>query len=186
MTEFEFDQQSETDAEGNPFDPEIHSPGPHGRGVLTKKGLWRKKMGRSATGGQVGPTPAMPHRKVSTKTVDYRPGLYGIAQLGAAALMAVLPLDAAAVTDHAPPIVEALQATSEIQPGLASLLDKILSLGPHALLASAMVPFVIQILHNHDVISEGMAVGLGAKSKRDLMSELGISNHRVEHEYQQA
>lgn len=184
MTEFEFDQQTETDTEGNPFDPEIHSPGPHGRGVLTKKGLWRKKMGRAA--GNVGPTPSMPHRKVAPKTVDYRPGLYGIAQLGAAALMTVSPLDAAAVTTHCPPIIEAIQATSEVTPGLAALLEKILSFGPYGLLVSATLPLVIQILHNHDVIAEGIATGLGAKSKRELMTELGISNHRVEHEYQQA
>jgi len=175
----ELDFQPDLDAEGNAFDPEIHSPGPHGTGVLTKKGLWRKKMGRAAHGGgQVGPTPAMPHRKVSSKGVDYRPGLYGIAQLSAAALVAFSPLDAAAITTHSPPLIEAIQVTAENEPGFASLLDKILSFGPWGLLVSASLPLIVQILHNHEVIPANIATTVGAKSREALLVELGLGERR--------
>jgi hypothetical protein len=71
---------------------------------------------------------AKPGYKAKTKT-DYRPGFLGLAQMGAFVASFFSPLDAVAVTDHAPNIAEAVQVTADNDPKFAAAMDRILSSG---------------------------------------------------------
>jgi hypothetical protein len=111
--------------------------------------------------------------KSKTKT-DYRPGFLGLAQLGAFAASFISPLDAVAVTDHAPRIAEAVQVTADNDPKFAAAMDRILSAGPYAALISATVPMVIQMMHNHmpDRIPGEVVKGMGGRSREEVTQEL--------------
>jgi hypothetical protein len=112
--------------------------------------------------------------KAKTKT-DYRPGFLGLAQMGAFVASFFSPLDAVAVTDHAPNIAEAVQVTADNDPKFAAAMDRILSTGPYAALIAAAVPMVVQILHNHDKVPGEIVKGMGGRTKdevtRDLMTQ---------------
>lgn len=109
--------------------------------------------------------------KSKTKT-DYRPGFLGMAQMGAFVASFFSPLDAIAVTDHAPSIAEAVQVTADNDPKFATAMDRILSVGPYAALISATVPMVMQILHNHDVVPAEIVKGMGGRSKQEVIDSL--------------
>lgn len=154
------------------FDPTVHQVGPDGGPVLSERtGKMLRQRGPKAAPG--GPASA-PRASSKARGTDYRPGLLGIAQLVCAPLMVVAPADAAAVAHHAPNIVEALQSTSEVSPGLAGLLDRILTVGPWALVVSATLPLLVQLAANHKVIPVGMAVSMGAEDPDAILRTLGI------------
>lgn len=109
--------------------------------------------------------------KSKTKT-DYRPGFLGLAQMGAFVASFFSPLDAVAVTDHAPRIADAVQVTADNDPKFAAAMDRILSAGPYAALISAAVPMVVQILGNHDKVPGEIVKGMGGRTKDEVMADL--------------
>lgn len=141
-------------------DPEA----PYGR---FKNGKPRKNPPK----GVSGPKAKAGNYKAKTKT-DYRPGFLGIAQLGAFVASFVSPLDAVAVTDHAPRIAEAVQVTADNDPKFAAAMDKLLSAGPYAALISATVPMVVQMLGNHGKVPPEVVKGMGGRSRDEVIAEL--------------
>jgi hypothetical protein len=160
------------------FDPAVHQVGDDGGPVLGKTGKMLRRRGPAKGNGNGGPAPL----KVSggkARGTDYRPGLLGITQLIAAPLMIVAPEDAWALTQHAPNIVEALQVTSEVSPGLAGLLDRILSVGPWGLVITASLPLLVQVAANHRLIPGMVADALGAEDPAKIRAALGLATARA-------
>jgi hypothetical protein len=125
-------------------------------------------------------TAAPPKRREPKKSgrpavPDYRPGILGITQVIAAPLMVaglkspVLAADAAAITLHAEPLADALQATAEQVPQFAAALDKVLTVGPYGALLAAVLPLAVQVMANHRVIPEPAAHAMGAMTPDELM-----------------
>lgn len=137
---------------------------PYGR---FKNGKPRKNPPKSA-----GSAPGVKRQyKAKTKT-DYRPGFLGLAQMGSFVASFFSPLDAVAVTDHAPRIAEAVQVTADNDPKFAAAMDRILSAGPYAALISACVPMVVQILGNHDKVPGEIVKGMGGRTKQEVLADL--------------
>lgn len=137
---------------------------PYGR---FKNGKPRKNPPKGVAGPR-----AKSSYKSKTKT-DYRPGFLGLAQLGAFAASFFSPLDAVAVTDHAPRIADAVQITADNDPKFAAAMDRILSAGPYAALISACVPLVVQIAHNHsNAVPAEMVKSMGGRSRDEVLQEL--------------
>jgi len=109
------------------------------------------------------------------KGPDYRPGIKGIMQVVAAPLMMAgmknpaFAADAAAITVHADPIADAMQASAEAEPRFAAVLDRILTVGPYGALLAATMPLAAQILANHRVIPPAAAEAMGAMAPDALM-----------------
>lgn len=114
---------------------------------------------------------ARPAYKSKSKT-DYRPGFMGLAQMGAFVASFFSPLDAVAVTDHAPRIADAVQVTADNDPKFAAAMDRVLSAGPYAALISASVPMVLQILHNHDRVPGEVVKAMGCRTKEEVTADL--------------
>ena len=167
-------------AHGIPFDPERHVVGEDGRPVKTTNGYFKvrpgapKQAGRT-TGRPPGRPPGVPNAPKGRREPDYRGGILGIMQLAAAPLAFTYPADAAAVITHAPPIADALHALALERPEVARVLDTVLAVGPYGAVIAAVLPLVVQLLHNHGVISVPMAVSLGATPKDEILAALGQS-----------
>lgn len=120
-----------------------------------------------------GPSAPKASREYKSKTkTDYRPGIMGLAQMGAFVASFFSPLDAVAVTDHAPNIANAVQVTADNDPKFAAAMDRILAAGPYAALISATVPMVMQILHNHDKVPGEVVKATGGRTKAEVTQEL--------------
>lgn len=141
-------------------DPEA----PYGR---FKNGRPRKNPPK----GVSAPKPKGAAYKSKSKT-DYRPGFLGLAQLGSFVANFFSPLDAVAITDHAPNIAEAVQVTADNDPKFAAVMDRILSTGPYAALLGATVPMVVQMLHNHDKVHGDIVKGMGGRTKEEVIQSL--------------
>lgn len=157
------------DRRGEPFSPGTHMVNDDGTPRLTKDGFAMRIRGPAA-----GSAPKSPASTRKTPGTDYRPGLNGLFQMAAAGLMLASPVDAVAVMDHSPPIVEALQTTAEAVPAFADALDKILTMGPYGMLIAAILPLAAQVAHNHGWLPEGTAVALGAAPLRTVKARLKV------------
>lgn len=114
-------------------------------------------------------------RQASSKAkgkTDYRPGLQGFAQIGAFITSFFSPLNAVAIQDHAPNIVEGAQTVADDNPAFAAKLDKVLAAGPWAALISPCVPLVVQILHNADRIPGSVVKQMGGRTKEEVIASL--------------
>lgn len=157
-----------TDRYGNTFDDTQHETGPDGSPRLTADGFLYRKVGRRRREPDLtapAPRKAAPASRAKDTGTDYRPGLMGIAQLTAGVLSMVSPLDAQVMVDHGPGIVEALNETAKTNPGLASLLDKIVSMGPWGLVIAAVVPAAAQVAVNHGWLPSEIAPALGIRTR---------------------
>lgn len=162
------------------FDPDRHVVGDDGRPVKTTNGYFKvipgaPKQAYRNTGRPVGRPPGVPNGgpKSARREPDYRGGILGIMQLAAAPLAFTYPADAAAVITHAPPIADALHALALERPEVARVLDTVLAVGPYGAVIAAVLPLVVQLLHNHGVLSTPMAVSLGATPKDEILAMLG-------------
>lgn len=134
----------------------------------------RFKNGKPRKNPQKGvsaPRPRPAGSKAKGKT-DYRPGLQGMAQIASFVTSFFSPLDAVAIQDHAPNIIEGAQVTADNDPSFAAKLDKVLSVGPWAALISPCVPLVIQILHNHDRVPGSAVKQMGGRTKEEVIAAL--------------
>lgn len=151
------------------FDPEVHAANPDGSPKLKADGTFARRRGPRKGAA---PSPTRRATKASPKQPDYRPGLNNMFQMVAIPLSFKAPLDALAVTHHAPPIAEALNDLAHEQPQVAAVLDRVLAVGPYTALFAAVTPLVLQILHNHDVLPEQVAAPMGVTPKRQIEAEL--------------
>lgn len=118
------------------------------------------------------PSPRKTRQYKSKSKTDYRPGFLGIAQMGAFVASFFSPLDAVAVTDHAPNIAEAVQVTADNDPKFAAAMDRILSAGPYAALISACVPLAMQVLHNHGHVPGEVVKTMGGRTRDEVTESL--------------
>jgi hypothetical protein len=173
--------ETETDIpEG--FDPELHMVDEEGKPRVTNAGKPMKKRGPrkgTAPSPRRATAPRASTRKPASGT-DYRPGILGLFQLAAVPLAFKAPADAAAVTHHAPPIADALNDLARERPEVAAVLEKVLSAGPYGALLAAVVPLGVQLLHNHDLMPESVATGLGATPKRVILESLRVEAEGAE------
>lgn len=115
-------------------------------------------------------------KKSSGASVDYRPGIIGLAQIPAFVLAIigkrkpVFTLDAATITLHAPQLAEALNSTAQQEQWLADALDKILAVGPYGALLGAGVPLAMQFAVNHGRMEAN--ADFGVYNAEDLMAIL--------------
>lgn len=155
------------------FDPEIHQSDAGGNPVLTQKGEYARRRGpRKGTATSPNRRTASAPKKGQT---DYRPGINGMFQMATMPLAFKAPADAAAVLVHGPNISEALNELAKERPEVATVLERLLSVGPYGLLLSATIPLIVQILHNHNIIPEQVAVGVGAMPREVLLAQVGLS-----------
>lgn len=136
----------------------------------TSERLTGRKMGGARAAGKPQPRPK--------GQPDYRPGLNGLVQLASMPLVMVgmakpvFLADAAAITQHGPPIVEAVNDLAHEDPRLAAVLDRVLSMGPYGALIAAVLPLGAQVLANHKLIPAGVARALGATDPDALITNL--------------
>lgn len=96
---------------------------------------------------------------LSGKSRDRADGLRGwmqIAQL--ACITRGWNADAGAIGTHGPKLAEEVARTAENAEPLGKVLDFLAMSGPYAALMGAALPFVAQILMNHKIIPEAMAI----------------------------
>lgn len=169
-----------TEAPEAPQPPPVREPvditAPYGR---FKNGTPRKAPVGSSKRTAKAPSAA----KRPTSITDYRPGLLGLAQLGAMALSFKAPADAAAITYHAPPIAEALNDLAAERPEVAAVLDKILAAGPYGALIAAVLPLGLQLAHNHGLLGDGAIVQAGGMPKAEILRQLREQAGRQEDEH---
>lgn len=106
--------------------------------------------------------------------VDYRQGIIGLASIVALPLKFVSPLDSVAVMIHAENLAEAVNETAKDRPEIASMCDKLLSVGPYGLIIGAVLPLGAQIAVNHGFIPDSMAAMLGAYPRDQLAQMAAI------------
>lgn len=167
------------------FDPEIHQTDGEGKPVVKGDGSFAKKRGPKssprAASSPRRPKAATPRAGTRPKAPDFRPGLNGMFQLAAAPLAFVQPLDAMAVATHGPNVAEALNDLAQERPEVAAVLQRILSVGPYGAVIAAVVPLVVQVLHNHDMLPEAAAERIpGVTPKSALLEALGAPQGPVE------
>jgi len=171
--------ESAQDGTGKREVPGKDAEAPYGR---TASGNPRRKPGprgpRSSSSSSTPRRPATPRTPRKPSMPDYRPGIVGIAQLVAAPLAIagqrspVALADAAAITVHAAPIAEGLQAAAQMDARVAAILDRVLQIGPYAMVVEPIVSLVVQLAANHEVIPITAARGLGAMSRDELIEHV--------------
>lgn len=159
------------------FNPEIHQVDAEGRPVVKSDGTYAKKRGPKssprAASSPRRPKAAAPRAGTRPKAPDFRPGINGMFQLAAAPLAFAQPLDAMAVATHGPNIAEALNDLAQERPEVAAVLQRIMSVGPYGAVIAAVLPLVMQILHNHDMVPEAAAEKVpGVVPKSELLAML--------------
>lgn len=135
--------------------------------------------------------PAPPRKPAAARKApggkDYRPALLGLLQVPAFGLAmagqrtgsATLLADSAAVGMHAPAIAQALHDLAVDRPEVAAVLDRLMAVGPYGALITALLPLVVQLGHNHGVVAESVATGLGAVPRRVLLAQLAEQGERL-------
>jgi hypothetical protein len=123
-----------------------------------------------------GATTAKP--KAQRYQTDYRKGLNGMLQLASFPLVMLgtqkpeFLADAAAIGEHGPGVVDAVNDLAQDDPRLAAVLDKILGMGPYGALIAATLPLVAQLLANHKILPLPVLQGMGAKDPDALIAKL--------------
>ena len=147
---------------GENADPEA----PYGRKADgTPKAKPGRKSGVSNGAPRVN-APTRRSRKAGTSTranaaVDYRPGISGLLQIPAFALVSAgrfkpeLEYDGIAIATHTPAIAEAVNQLALEEPRVAAVLDKVLTIGPYGALLGAFVPLAAQVAVNHKKLPAG-------------------------------
>jgi hypothetical protein len=77
--------------------------------------------------------------------------------------------DSVAISIHSPQIAESLNALAQERPEVAAVLDRLLAIGPYGLVLSSVLPLVLQLLTNHNILPARVAAPLGCKSPDDLI-----------------
>lgn len=99
---------------------------------------------------------------VSPKTQEREDAANGLFQLGGFGLIVTRNYaDAGALGKYGPGISHELALLSEKNEGVAKVLDYLTEAGPYAGLITAMMPLVLQIMANHNVIKPEAVAGAG-------------------------
>lgn len=118
----------------------------------------KRARGSKGTGGS---------RAGSTRTPgpDYRMAVAGLLQLPMMALgvgarvMPSLGLDAAALALHTPVIADAVHHLAVDDARIASILDRVMQVGPYGALVAAVSPLLLQVLCNHGWVKPNATMG---------------------------
>lgn len=154
------------------FDPEIHATDKDGNPSTNKDGSFRKK--RRDAGAARGITSRATKSNGGQQHGRYREGVEGLLQIPAMALSFVSPVDGFSVAHHTPPISKAVADLAVERPEVAAALDKVLAVGPYGALIGAVLPLVVQLAHNHDMVPAPMAKAMGATPKKDIERHLKL------------
>jgi hypothetical protein len=159
------------------FDPEIHATDKEGNPSTNKDGSFRKK--RRDAGAARGITSRTTKSNGGGQQHGrYREGVEGLLQIPAMALSFVSPVDGFSVAHHTPPISKAVADLAIERPEVAAALDKVLAVGPYGALIGAVLPLVVQLAHNHDMVPAPMAKAMGATPKKDIERHLKLASAR--------
>lgn len=63
--------------------------------------------------------------------------------------MPALRPDAAALAIHGPTLIDAIDKTAQADPRFASVVDRLVIVGPYGMLVAASIPLVAQLVRNH-------------------------------------
>lgn len=164
------------------YDPDRDKDTVTGKPRATPRRPGRPKS-TTSTGTTTPPPRKRPGRPAAARatTPDYRSTVLGLVQLVAFPLAYVAPADSFALTHHAPPIADALHNLAVERPEVAAALDRLMAVGPYGALIGACVPLMVQLAHNHGLVTESQAVTLGAVPKRqidELLSSAGAEHAR--------
>jgi hypothetical protein len=151
------------------FDPEIHATDKDGNPSTNKDGSFRKKR-RDAGVKSTGPKKA----PAGSQRAKYAEGVAGLLQVPAMALSFVNPVDGFCVAQHTPGIAGAVADLAVERPEVAAALDKVLAVGPYGALIGAVLPLVVQLMHNHNMMPEPIAKSMGATPKKDIERHLRL------------
>lgn len=193
----EFRAPAPIDAEmpiGHPDDPDGPRPGTRSDDPAAPYGYRTDGTPRSKPGRRPGTPNREPRRPAAPRVTvqaakpkakskpksepDYRTGVLGLIQIGAMPLLAAgarsdaALADAAAVTMHAEPIADALHTLALERPEVASVLDRVLSVGPYGVLVAAVMPLAVQVAANHRILPPAVASGMGAQDPAALVAQL--------------
>lgn len=130
-----------------------------------------KKSAGSRPGGPTAP-PRAPKASTSRSKTDYTDGITGMVHMAAMPLLAVSPLDAAALLNSANDIAHAVNITAQNRPEVAAMCEKIMTAGPYGLLIGALLKPVAQICENHGWLPAQVTRPLGAVPREDLADML--------------
>jgi hypothetical protein len=98
------------------------------------------------------------------KTSEREEGLKGIGQIGTMVLIMTKNFaDAGAVDMHFPAIAHEVAELAQENEKVATIVDRIIAVGPYAGLLTAVMPLALQLLVNHDRIQSSAAGMLGGK-----------------------
>ena len=113
---------------------------------------------------------------VSTKTQERAESVNGFGQLAQAVLlMTKQPADAGAVAAHWPNISLEIAKLADTDERVAKMIDNLETVGPYAGIITAVMPFALQILVNHDRIPAESVSGMGVVSKRTMAANVNVS-----------
>lgn len=104
------------------------------------------------------------------RTSDRAEGIAGLGQLACIPLMLLgQHADVGAIQAHWPAVSTETAKIADNNPKLAAVIDKAIAIGPYAGLVTALMPFVLQILVNHNRLSmHPMLGGMGVISPQAM------------------
>lgn len=113
---------------------------------------------------------------VNLKTQARAESVNGFGQLASAVLLMVKqPADAGAVARHWPNVSLEIAKLADTDERVAKMIDNLESVGPYAGIITAVMPFALQILVNHDRIPAESVSGMGVVTKRTLTAQVNVS-----------
>ncbi len=134
----------------------------------------RKPSGSSTTARRTGGT----RSRTRKNEVNYRPAVAGLLQMVAFPLTMAgtakpeFALDGAAIVIHSPAIADALHEIAVNNPEVARVLEQLMAVGPYCALIGAVIPLVVQIFSNHQILPPKVAENFGALPPEKLMQTM--------------
>lgn len=147
-------------------------------GVTPKKGPGGRPPKNGPTNKRPGGAkpPAPPRRPATPKPkagTDYRPGLTGLFQIGAAPLLAqrksaVLQLDGMALLMLGEEMADGLNSLAQLRPEVAAACDKLIAVGPYGAILQPFAKFAAQLAENHGWLPPQITRSFGAVSRPEM------------------
>lgn len=118
---------------------------------------------------------------VNLKTQERAESINGFGQLGQAVLLMVKqPADAGAVAAHWPNISLEIAKLADTDERVARMIDNLETVGPYAGIITAVMPFALQILVNHDKLPAEPMANMGILTKRAMEAKVSKSMAEAE------
>lgn len=131
------------------------------------------RKGTTARAVQSKSTPAQINSYVSPKIAAREEAANGIFQLaGFGLIMTKNYADAGALGKHSPKVSHELALLSEKNEGVGKILDYMTEAGPYAGLITALMPLVLQIMVNHNMLKAESLAGSGVVAPEALSAQV--------------